>query len=80
MAAIQIFFCPHSNASCADFNVDKRLFKLPPFMHRVYGLWISVRGALLDRSASIFLFSVGVAKAFGMWGGGGGVEAMMKMS
>ena len=35
-----------------------------------------MQSAVHDRSASIFLFSLGIAKTFGL--GGGGIRAMMK--
>ena len=43
-----------------------------------------MRSAVHDLSASTFLFSLGVAKTFGLRGGGGGggvgIRAMMKVS
>ena len=45
------------------------------------GSSISVRGAVHDRSASIFLFSLGVAKIFGLRRErGGGGRVMVKVS
>ena len=41
-----------NEASCANFNVDKRLFKSPPFMHRVYVL---IKKVLIKNSVLLYV-------------------------